>query len=98
MRNHTPGPWLRDKYGTVLTPSGDRVTFRSVTITCSGTDERIAEAEANTTLAAAAPDLLEALEMIVAEADSYTARTGKPVYNWLDQARAAISKARGILS
>lgn len=46
-------------------------------------------------LIAAAPGLLEALEMIVAEADSYTARTGKPVYNWLDQARAAISNARG---
>jgi hypothetical protein len=46
-------------------------------------------------LIAAAPGLLEALEMIVAEADSYTARTGKPVYNWLDQARAAIAKARG---
>ena len=43
----------------------------------------------------AAPDLLEALEMIVTEADSYTARTGKPVYNWRDSARAAIAKARG---
>jgi hypothetical protein len=51
--------------------------------------------EADADLICAAPDLLDALEMIVAEADSYTARTGKPVYNWLDQARAAIAKARG---
>ena len=40
-------------------------------------------------------ELLEALEIIVGEADGYTARTGKPVYDWLDQARAAIAKARG---
>ncbi|EWC39591.1 hypothetical protein [Stutzerimonas stutzeri] len=95
MSEFTPGPWLRDEYGNVVAGSGDRVAFRSVTTVCSGTDERISEAEANTTLIASAPDLLEALEMIVAEADSYTAMTGKPVYNWLDQARAAIAKARG---
>lgn len=53
------------------------------------------EQKANALLIAAAPELLEALEMIVNEADSYTARTGKPVYNWLDQARAAIAKAKG---
>ncbi|MGA4640578.1 hypothetical protein ACQKC8_12485 [Stutzerimonas stutzeri] len=58
-------------------------------------DMPVTEVMANAQLIAAAPDLLEALEMIVAEADSYTARTGKPIYNWLDQARAAIAKARG---
>lgn len=58
-------------------------------------DMPVSETMANASLIAAAPELLEALEMIVAEADSYTARTGKPVYNWLDQARSAIAKARG---
>jgi hypothetical protein len=62
MSKHTPGPWFRDQYGNMLAKSGDRVVFRSVTTVCSGSDERIAEAEANTTLATSAPELLEALE------------------------------------
>lgn len=88
---HTPGPWVveraDDAYcianvgNLVIIPGGGKVKHDN--------------AEADARLISAAPDLLEALEMIVAEADSYTARTGKPVYNWLDQARAAIAKARG---
>ncbi|MGK9045857.1 hypothetical protein KXR63_00660 [Stutzerimonas chloritidismutans] len=87
----TPGPWVvqraADAYciasvgNLVIMPSSGKVKHDNT--------------EADARLIAAAPDLLEALEMIVAEADSYTARTGKPVYNWLDQARAAIAKARG---
>lgn len=91
MSGFTPGPWVvelaDDAYcianvgNLVIMPCGGKVKHDN--------------AEADARLIAAAPDLLEALEMIVAEADSYTARTGKPVYNWLDQARAAIAKARG---
>ncbi len=87
----TPGPWAveraDDAYcianvgNLVIMPCGGKVKHDN--------------AEADARLISAAPDLLEALEMIVAEADSYTARTGKPIYNWLDQARAAIAKARG---
>lgn len=87
----TPGPWVvqraADAYciasigNLVIMPSSGKVKHDNT--------------EADARLIAAAPDLLEALEMIVAEADSYTARTGKPVYNWLDQARGAIAKARG---
>jgi len=87
----TPGPWAveraDDAYcianvgNLVIMPCGGKVKHDN--------------AEADARLIASAPDLLEALEMIVAEADSYTARTGKPVYNWLDQARAALAKARG---
>lgn len=47
-------------------------------------------------LMSAALEMLDQLEMIVAEADSYTAKTGRPVYNWLDGARAAIAKAKGL--
>jgi len=91
MSGHTPGPWVveraDDAYciasvgNLVVMPSSGKVKHDNT--------------EADARLISAAPDLLEALEMIVAEADSYTARTGKPVYNWLDQARAAIAKARG---
>ena len=57
----TPGPWSSDKYGHIVSPSGD-VMFRSLSILASSSAERMAEAEANTTLAAAAPDLLAALQ------------------------------------
>ena len=96
---HTPGPLQAH----IACPNwyGFEARFFEVTTEDSGIVAFIKDgicrdtAIANTRLFAAAPDLLEALEMIVAEADSYTARTGKPVYNWLDQARAAIAKAKG---
>ena len=104
---HTPGPWKvipargYEKRGWV-----DVVADRNSPVVGADSFVRYScdEAEchhgvriapANAALIAAAPELLEALEMIVSEADSYTARTGKPVYNWLDQARAAIAKAKG---
>lgn len=59
---HQPAPWSRDKYGNLVDAKGESVLFRSVSTLSSGTDDRIAMAEANTDLAAAAPELLEALE------------------------------------
>lgn len=91
MSGFTPGPWVIEK-------AADAYCIASVgnlVIMPSSGKVKHDNTEADARLIAAAPDLLEALEMIVAEADSYTARTGKPVYNWLDQARAAIAKARG---
>ena len=55
----TPGPWSRDKYGHVIDAHGESVLLRSVSIACSG--KMVDEAEKNTDLIAAAPDLLEAL-------------------------------------
>lgn len=86
MSKHTPGPWNIRQCG-----SGWAIDFNE-------DQEQVVDyvyEEADAHLIAAAPNLLECLEMIVAEADSYTARTGKPVYNWLDGSRAAIAKARG---
>lgn len=59
-----PGPWHRDKYGRICDKNGEEIVLRSVAVLCSGSPERIAEAEANTNLASSAPDLLEALETI----------------------------------
>lgn len=87
----TPGPWVIEK-------AADAYCIASVgnlVIMPSSGKVKHDNTEADARLIAATPDLLEALEMIVAEAGSYTARTGKPVYNWLDQARAAIAKAKG---
>jgi hypothetical protein len=102
MSKHTPGPWVliqgdRTTKEMVITTES-RIEAPAVSI-CELDTDFIGvigeEQEANACLISAAPDLLEALEMIVAEADSYTERTGKPVYNWLDTARAAIAKAKG---
>lgn len=105
-QQHTPGPWFSDSEGNIwrrdpkdLYQNGGGVAGEKPLATVhKGWNHPGAVGyplEANGRLIAAAPELLEALEMIVAEADSYTARTGKPVYNWLDQARSAIAKARG---
>lgn len=65
--NHTAGPWTRDRYGHVVGPNGEDVRFRSLTIAASGSEERLAEAEANTNLAAAATDLLVIAQESIAE-------------------------------
>ncbi len=91
MSGNTPGPWVVER-------ADDAYCIASVgnlVVMPSSGEVKHDNTEADARLISAAPDLLEALEMIVAEADSYTARTGKPVYNWLDQARAAIAKAKG---
>lgn len=82
---HTPGPWTRGKYGHVVDSSGKDVGFRSVMIICAGSG--IAEAEKNTDLIAAAPELLAALQRCL----DYGSMTGDE--SVADQARAAIAKA-----
>ena len=62
MSKPAKGPWGRDKYGSVVDADGKEVLFRSLSTLSAGTDDRIAMAEANTDLAAAAPGLLAALE------------------------------------
>lgn len=90
MSKHTPGPWLQNKYGSVVDRAGDGVQFRGVSTLCSGSDERIEEAEANTRLIAAAPDLLEALEDCVQAMQMFRVN-GQILVN----AKAAIAKAKG---
>ncbi|EMD8986195.1 hypothetical protein VW608_005867 [Pseudomonas aeruginosa] len=61
-QSHTPGPWRLDKWGSLQTEGGQNVLLRGITTISSGSDELIAEAEANTRLTSAAPELLDALE------------------------------------
>lgn len=98
---HTPGPWKRDKYGALVAINGEPVILRGTTTLCSGSDDRMMEAEANTDLAAAAPEFLEALSELVKSNEDHNARVaaifGKPTGwhdGYLDKARAAIAKAR----
>ncbi|HHK0948622.1 hypothetical protein ISD85_03240 [Pseudomonas aeruginosa] len=88
MSKHTPGPWCQNKWGSLMTEGGQDVLLRGVTTISAGSDERIAEAEANTRLISAAPELLEALQSCIQQITALCSADDVP-----DQARAAIAKA-----
>ncbi|HFH3873747.1 TPA: hypothetical protein ACGJ1X_003916 [Pseudomonas aeruginosa] len=88
MSKHTPGPWCQDKWGSLMTEGGQDVLLRGITTISAGSDERIAEAEANTRLISAAPELLEALQVCIQQITALCSAEDVP-----DQARAAIAKA-----
>jgi hypothetical protein len=95
----TAGPWFRDKYGHVVDGEGKDINFRGVSTLCSGDPARLAEAEANTTLAASSHALLSALEDLMRIVDN----SGDEQYvtiqltpEFFEPARAAISRARGL--
>ena len=83
---HTPGPW--EACGkAVHAETGREIVFGSHN-TRSGSDE---EQRANARLIAAAPELLEALGLIVAQV-----KAGGHIYaSHLERAEAAIAKAEG---
>lgn len=89
----TPGPWSRDKYGSLLDANGHNVEFRSVTICCAGSG--VPEAEANTDLIAVAPDLLVALTDLLAMCERQVDFNDDGDGCMFDRCRAAIAKATG---
>ena len=78
---YTQGQWTNNHHGAI--EAGDRVICR---VLDGYTKDAIKESIANANLIAAAPDLLEALEDILANPDSRYHQ---------DKARAAIAKAKG---
>jgi len=89
--NHTPGPWsvVELTPNTVQTPSG------RISVNWNATHDdgkRLNEAEANARLIAAAPELLDALELAL-EIIEATGPGSYPVAE--EQIRAAIAKAKG---
>jgi hypothetical protein len=97
MSKHTPGPWVRDGYGTIKTPSGKTLRVTGVAMPCGGRPGDFAEVDANSDLLTAAPELLEALkraEEFLERSTEY--RVGHPGFEQANaQARAAIAKAEG---
>lgn len=99
---YTPGPWVRDEevgrdLGIVEITTSERINNNFVPIVQVDTEwyePFAAEQRANALLITAAPDLLEALEALVAQ----SLDSGHP-HDWLrheiDQAKAAIAKAKG---
>lgn len=96
MNNHTKGPWKTEKNGVhswhiaaINSPvNNDWIEVWSPSANC-GDEETM---EANARLIAAAPELLEALAEL---ADYVDERTGDNECRTLENARAAIAKARG---
>ena len=95
MSNHTPGPWEIEEhyhfgYRWISGPGHSQL---AQVVWCMEDEDRSPECEANAHLIAAAPELLDALCYLL-EASSGQG----PHEQWLaamDQARAAIAKAKG---
>jgi dihydrodipicolinate synthase/N-acetylneuraminate lyase len=91
---HTPGPWIFWRFGTgddkcqdfgvAADVDGNKIVIAH----CFGkqSDDFAADARANATLIAAAPDMYEALQWIVENADEDSV---------VSAAKAALAKARG---
>ena len=89
MSEHTPGPWIVDALGYGYDISAPEARCL---ITTSSDPKMVWGAiarEADARLIAAAPELLEALESLLAQVEQYG---HKPE---CDAARAAIAKAKG---
>ncbi|HEX3941609.1 MAG TPA: hypothetical protein VHX11_09025 [Acidobacteriaceae bacterium] len=85
---HTPGPWSRY--------NEERCSNIFLESHCHGSVCKIANnlhAEANARLIAAAPELLEALERLIARAGENL--RGGMMWSEITQAKAAIRKAKG---
>jgi len=99
--SHSPGPWFVHDFSGV---NGEKVTPCDFAVSCTTPDQLTVavmgmgltgtpkEWEANARLIAAAPDLLEALEAL---ADHVGYRIGDNECRPLENAIAAIAKARG---
>lgn len=85
----TAGPWVRDQWGNLLDPTGERVTFNGVSVYCAGAG--LAEADANTDLAGAAPALFAAINYLLS---CSVPMSGQQEQCWISL-RAAIAKALG---
>lgn len=104
-QKHTPGPWRADMQAGVIWDSSDRQVTALLpapsTVYRGQFDEE--RTEANALLIAAAPELVEALEAALAayrpsERHYGTGRRDPepiPAPAWVEQARAALAKARG---
>ncbi len=110
MSKHTPGPWDWDRQlqdvqfdgGSDLEPTGTLEVYVDAGDTIiADVNGLIPEGKANANLIKAAPDLLAALESVVAQRNAREALYKgmnvvemKPDPAW-DKARAALKKARG---
>ena len=92
MNKHTPGPWYKsDKTDDMIQITKPDEEGIIAEVWSYHHKDRVDETEANASLIAAAPDLLEALEKIYAEAGV----KGGLTWDYYEMARIAIEKAKG---
>lgn len=92
MSEHTPGPWTQGKQGKnkeLVYIGGAKEPAVGTGMHCTWID---CNTEANARLIAAAPDLLNALQLYIAHAPEPECAIWRDVQN---RARAAIAKATG---
>ena len=90
MSGYTPGPWSYDRqYRRLMGPDGKDLYIEGGAHWATTRDP---EAEANSRLIAAAPELLEALKEVVTHWADETDENDWPEF---DRARKAIAKATG---
>jgi len=105
---HTPGPWNVTRYGLQVYDKGANLIAKVETLACiGGTDDAAAQRasdqeQANARLIAAAPDLLAALEELLAcpqpgrvQSPLERTKANKLHQDVCHRARAAIAKAKG---
>lgn len=83
----TKGPWVKGKWGQLVNPEGKSICVWDCGIAIVSRDE---EAEANSRIIAAAPDMYEALELAIEIMDE--AGWSRPIQR---VCREALAKARG---
>ena len=97
MNKHTPGPWhfraAIQEGQFVVRDRGSSGGFADIARVKGDKRSTLAQAEANARLIAAAPDLLDALETYPALG---VVMTDEEMWAWVEKARAAIDKARGL--
>lgn len=95
MGMHTPGPWVKDRFGALRGSNGQQVLIADSGIGFASGHER-PELQANTALIWAAPELLEALKWALSTLELVL--SNKPVRDadeCICEAKSVIAKATG---
>lgn len=93
MSKHTSGPWAFWSGYNAYDKIEAQVTAEDGDIVIASYNHLIAEGEANASLMAAAPDLLEALELLIGKAYKQNFNDAYPEI--LEKCESAMAKARG---
>lgn len=93
---HTPGPWKPENGYSVWATDKDGMEKRVAYMDRNHMDLKGGEPEANAHLIAAAPDMLEALEVMTSLCRIKYGNLDKDVYNEILKAESALNKAKGL--
>lgn len=99
MAKHTPGPWTVDALGVQARWNIDTLEGTSVAITNQlPGDKNWQERDANTALIAAAPEMLECMQKLLAEYQNWRVKANIPedhTNSLMEKCRIVVGKATG---